>query len=245
MGSLFSGPKISNPGLNKSLNNLSSGATTKSLKPIDISAGGLSGKYNNGRLSVTASGVRRGLVNSLSSTSLGQADLIAGLRGQIAPGMSGLRTARLREVENARQASISNLRDNLARRRVLGSSFGEDAATRAELEFAQQADKVAAESFLQELDLTNQLIGQEFDLRRESFSTKLNELNLQADFATNLSAQATQTLTASAQLQSQLAMTEAQWRSNIGIAQGELDGKAQEGVGAFIGQVGGRCWPRR
>ncbi len=175
------------------------------MRPVGVSAGGLTGSLKNGNIVVGSTASRQGLVRGLSETSLDQAEQLLGLRGRVAPGVSDLRTARLAEIDNARRSSISNLKDNLARRRVLGSSFGEDAMARSELEFAQERDRVQAETFMQELELTNNLINQEFDARRTAFSTRVNELNLQADLATKLSSDATQLLQTSAQFKSQLA----------------------------------------
>lgn len=241
MGSLFEGPKVSNAATNRALKDLDkqSQRIRDSLKPIGINAGGLRSRFDDSTISINASGDRTGLVRSIADRFLEQAGLTADLRAKVAPGLSDLRRVRLQEIEDARRASISNLRDNLARRRVLGSSFGADAETRAELEFARERERVQAESFLQEIDLTNQFIAQEFDLARQSFATSLSELNLQADLAANLIPQATQALTASAQLQSQLAMQRASTTANLGIAQAEMDAKAQAGAGQFIGKVAG------
>lgn len=232
---LFTGPQIDTSGVDKAI--ASGKKAVKNLKPVNINAGGLSSIVRNNTVRVAPSQGRRNLVGQISSTFGNQAGELAGLRASVAPGMSDLRRARLQEIENARMASIGNLRENLARRRVLGSSFGSDAITRAELEFGQAKDKVAAESFLQELDLTHKLMAEEFDTRRKVFSTKLDELNLQADLATKLSSDATSVLTASAQLQSQLAAAEVQAKTSLATAQAELDAKGQAGAGSLLGTV--------
>jgi len=180
-----------------------------------INAGGLSG--SNGTL--TADANRTGLVKSVADQFMAQGDALGGLRARLAPGMSDLRTARLAEVENARTSAIGNLRENMARRRVLGSSFGQDALTRAEVEFGQQKDKVAAETLLQEIEGTNQLINQEFEARRGAFQTGLDELNLQADIATKLAASATAQMGANSRLEA------------------ELKSKEAAGAGKFFGQA--------
>ena len=178
------------------------------FSPSGINAGGLSSSFEGGSIGITPSAERLGLVRELAGKFGEQADLIGGLRGRVAPGVSELRAQRLGEIESARSAAIGNLRENLQRRRVLGSSFGQDTISRAESEFAGQRDRVAAESFLQELDMTNQLINQEFETRRSQFQTGLNELNLQADIATKLSAGATAQLGANARLFAELSARE-------------------------------------
>jgi hypothetical protein len=237
---LFEGPKVNTKASDKALKGLDEAKKAAAkLKPVGINAGGLKTSLKNNSISVTSNANRTGLVQSIADQFLEQAGLTKGLRDKVAPGVSDLRASRLREIENARRASISDLRDNLARRRVLGSSFGADAETRANLEFAQQSEKVAAESFLQELDLTNKLIGQEFDLKRQAFGTKVAELNIQADLAAGLTSQATALLSQSAQIQAQLASSKASITANQGIAQAEMDAKAQAGAGALIGKIAG------
>lgn len=192
-----------------------SGGSKVAPVSLGINAGGLSG--SGGTLAADAN--RTGLVQSVASQFGNQADALGGLRARLAPGMSDLRTARLAEVENARTNAIGNLRENMARRRVLGSSFGQDALTRAEAEFGQQKDRVAAESLLQEIEGTQQLINQEFEARRGQFQTGLQELNLQADIASKLAAGATAQMGANARLEA------------------ELRSKEAAGAGKFFGQT--------
>jgi len=193
---------------------------------VGINAGGLSGK--DGTLSADAN--RMGLVGGVQGVLGDQADALAGLRARLAPGMSDLRTSRLAEVENARQSAIGNLRENMARRRVLGSSFGQDALTRAESEFGQQKDKVAAETFLQEVEGTHQLINQEFEARRGAFQAGLDELNLQADIGSKLAAAATAQMGANARLESEL-------RVKAAAGGAELQSREQQAAGKFFGQT--------
>lgn len=200
----------------------SSGATA-SDSFANINAGGLTSSVTgagDGRtIGLKSSALRSGLVGKIAATFPDQARLLAGLRASVAPGMSALRASRLAELENARRAATGDLRDNLARRRVLGSSFAQDSLTRSDLAFAQQKDAVEAESFLQELQLTQQLTQAEFEARRGEFHTALDELNLQADAATQLAAGATSQLGANARLKA------------------DLDAKAAAGAGQFFGQV--------
>ena len=194
-------------------------APINNFQPTGINAGGLKSSVEDGLLTVGSSGERSGLVRGIQDRFNEESGLLAGLRGRVAPGVSDLRSARLAEIENARRSAIGNLRENLQRRRVLGSSFGQDAAARAEAEFAGLRERTAAESFLQEIELTNQFINQEFNARRSAFQTGLDELNLQADIATKLSGQATQQLGANAR------------------ALAELNAKEAAGAGSFLGQI--------
>jgi len=202
------------------------GAPLQQFNPIGINAGGLKATFGDNQYTVAPASGRTELVNALSNSYGGLADQLGILRSQVAPGVSGLRSARLAEIEDARKKAIGDLRENLSRRRVLGSSFGQDAIARAESEFGGARDRVAAESFLQELEMTNQLIDQQFTAQRSVFQTQLSELNLQADLATKLGAKATETLGSNAQ-----------FLSALNLKQAELAGKEAEGSGKFFGQL--------
>lgn len=80
------------------------------------------------------------------------------LRSQVQPGFGRLTEARVTAIRDAAAESIGNLRDSLARRNVLGSSFANDAFSRTRLAFAQEEEKARAESALQEIQLSTQLL---------------------------------------------------------------------------------------
>lgn len=171
----------------------------------NFDAGGLSGRFNNNSYTITSTRGRDELIGRVSQTFGQQSEAIRGLRERVAPGFSDLRRARLGEVDNAKSAAIGNLRENLARRRVLGSSFGADALTRAEREFAQERDRIQSETTLQELAATEALLQQEFEAGRNEFNTRLGEMNLQAELAATLTSKASSNLNAMAQLEARLA----------------------------------------
>lgn len=189
------------------------------FSPPGVNAGGLTSNFSNGSIGLTASPERSAAVGNLASTFGNQADSIAALRGTVMPGFSNARTAALQEIENARQSSIGNLRENLQRRRVLGSSFAQDAASRAEAEFAQQKAQTEAQSYLAELEATDRLMQEEFAARRGVFTTQLDELNLEANLAAGLAGKATDVLGKNAQVEAM------------------LNAQEQQGQGKFFGQL--------
>lgn len=179
------------------------------FKPVGFNAGGLTGAFSGGRFNVTSDANRQGLVSTAADSFGGQADLTRGLRDQLQPGFSNLRDVRLRGLEDVQRRTIGNLKENLQRRRVLGSSFGADALSRAEAEFGRERSKIEGQTFLEELDLTNQLIGQEFELRRSGVERFINELNLQADIGQKLAADASTQLGANARLKEEILASQA------------------------------------
>ena len=208
-----------------------------SFAPTGFSGGGLSSSFDRRgqSFSVSASPERQGVVGNLAGLFPQQANLVAGLRGQVAPGVGALTQSRLSELDNRARESIGNLRDNLQRRRVLGSSFGQDAVQRAEIGVAQEADRIRSESFLQELDLTNQLIQQEFGLRRQEFQTQLDDMNLQAELASKLSQGASAQLASNAQLKERL---NAESAAGAGRFFGQALQPAIDAIGSGLGQFG-------
>lgn len=235
MGSLFSGPQIDTSGVSKQLR---LGQQASNVKPININAGGLSTNLNGNNLSVTSSGSRNNLVNNISGQYGDYASLLQGLRNQVTDPINGLQAVRLAQNENARKQAIGNLRDNLARRRVLGSSFAQDALTRSNLEFAQNADQIKNASYLQSLDAQQQLANQEYQARVNQFNTKLNELNLQGTLGQNLAQQGNQLAAQIAQLKTQLAAQGANTYGNLAANQARLDAGAQSGAGSLLGYLG-------
>lgn len=213
-------------------------AAIQQFRPTGINAGGLSSSMNGDNLTITPSAERLGLVRNLGAQYGSEADALAGLRDRVTPGFSDLRTARLQEIEDARKNAIGNLRENMARRRVQGSSFGQDALTRAELEFGRAKEKTAAESFLQELDATNSLLHEEFQARRGQFETGLNDLNLQADVATKLAAGATAQLGANARLEAELSAKEQAAKGKF-FGDSVISPIAKAAGGLFTGGSGG------
>lgn len=137
----------------------------------------LSGSFANQGQTITD--VFRPQFGGIFDTQLGE---LANIRSQIQPGIGALTEARQARIEDARQRSLGNLRDNLARRRVLGSSFAQDAQQRAEAEFGRQAADADAQSFLEELALTRDVINQQFQTGLQSARTDL-DLFIQSETA--------------------------------------------------------------
>jgi len=194
-----------------------------------LNAGGLRATASPSGVNVS-SGVRRdSTVNKLFRNFRNQATELRGLRDRVAPGVSDLRASRLAAVGDARTRAIGNLRENLQRRRVLGSSFGQDALTRTEAEFGRESERVEAESFLQELELSTQLLAQETQARTSAFQTRLGELNLQANLGSQIQSRISGDLNSNARFQAQLAFQSGQFNAR----------SAQQSAAGF-GQLAGQ-----
>ena len=129
--------------------------------------------------------------------------LSANIEG-LKPGFGQVTDARVNTIQNAGKRAESDLRGNLARRRVLGSSFANDDISRTRAEFAQQEANARAQSYLEELDAQTRLIGQRlaaqvdkyntvsnvvsqaFSYDRAADQTQLDELNKHVDIVTRI-----------------------------------------------------------
>lgn len=147
------------------------------------------------------------------------------LRGLVAPGVSKLREASLAAVRNRAQQRMGTLRQNLANRRVLGSSFAEDALTRADREFAEAEANVEAQSIFAELEGTSNLLKLEFGEIGTALNREMEELGLALGFGTRAAEMVSNNLQAA----NQLAAAEAEARGS--------------GFGSLLGTVAGMFAP--
>jgi hypothetical protein len=203
-------------------------------------AGGLTlntgnvGKFEQ-TTSVTSSPFRQGLVDQQQGAFNTLAGQLGDLRGQLNPNFSAFQGAFRASNEANRSRALSNLQENLSRRKVLGSSFGQDAAARLEAEFnlsQMQGDVLARQSFLQELDQATQLTFAESQARIGAVQTQIDELNLQTQLAVNLITGTNQAIAANSRAQAALAAAAA---AGQGAALGTATAFAAEAVKQFQG----------
>jgi hypothetical protein len=178
--------------------------------PLRLKAGGLGSTIKNGRLTVKSNKAREGLISGISDLFRSQANTYGNIRGLVSPGFGALTKARVGTLENRGASRLSNLRDNLAKRRVLGSSFGQGQIQSEQRQLDQDIAEVRARSMLEELDLTTGLIEKQYTSDIAAVETILGELNLQAQFGQSLLTGAQTVLANNASIQSQLAVQNAQ-----------------------------------
>lgn len=261
VGSIFGGDSSSssrnfNRGVLQSLQGPIPLPALEGFRPIGFNAGGLRSGLTNGRIDISGSGSeRQRILGGLITGFEGEATNLRVLRGLVSPGFGRLTQARrgifdeqrARLADTARRA-VGSVRENLARRRVLGSSFAQDAETRTRAEFAREERELSAQqaeaearSFLEELSLSTELVNREFEALRSRFQVGLNELNLQIGLSTEFAGAATAQLGANARLASELAVQQA--ISHNQLVAGELRSQSQlqadesAGRGEFFGQA--------
>lgn len=202
----------------------------QNVNPTGFSGGGLFGGFNKttNQYSVGSDPTRQAAVSGVANTFGQQAQDIAGLRQQWAPGASQLLQTQLTNLQNNRTQALGDLRSNLAQRRVLGSSFAQNSLANADQTYQQQQQSVIAQTYMQELQAQQQLSQQQYAAARGQFQTGLDEMNLEAGVAQQLTSQATSALTSAAQTQAQLDLQAQTTNANNTM-------KTLGGIGSLIG----------
>lgn len=174
----------------------------------NINAGQLkSGVDTAGRFTVTSGKARTALINSIIDKYKNQSGYLTGLAPQVSsvydsaisgtqdllnrvnPAYGDITKSRVAAINNAKQASVSDLRSILARRRVLGSSFADDTQKRTEAEYAQKEADARATSLLEEMDATAKLI----DTNLQYKTSQISGVKSLLDEAFNMNMAADQT----------------------------------------------------
>lgn len=220
---------------------LGGGGGDIAFDPKGFTAGGLTGAVGPEGVSITRSPEAAGILSSLSGQFGAQAESLGGLLSQVEPGFGRLTETAVSALEQRRRAAVGNLRENLARRRIGGSSFAAAAVGRTEAEFAKQESEIRAKSFLAELDAKTRLINQQAQARQSQFDVLLKQGNFEAALGAEMATSINSLLGDIAKAEAGLAAAESQaagsfFGSIIGAGIGfAVGGPAGAGVGASAG----------
>ncbi|HDZ36774.1 MAG TPA: hypothetical protein ENH62_00495 [Marinobacter sp.] len=168
------------------------------FQPSSFSSPGLSGTFKDNRFTLSRGAETSEALGDIRSLSQEQAGAFRGLRDRVKPGFGELTRTRIDAIRNAGKRTIGNLREELGKRRVLGSTFASREIASTEAEFGRIEEQTRAESFLQELALTADLIKEEFSAALQGIGTILQQLNIESALAANLSQSASDQLLAAA-----------------------------------------------
>jgi hypothetical protein len=236
MSSLFGGTTISPSQINFNPANFNVGST------------GLTGTYTGGGgFNLQQTQALSSQVGQLQNTFGQAASAFGALGATVQPGFSQFRQAGLADIANQQAQATSNLSNNLAQRRVLGSSFAQNQLSNNAATFAQQQADFTAQSYVQELQASTQLTQQQFQAATQQFSVGINQMNFEAGIAAQLSSQASSSLaniaTAQAQLDQQAAQFNATQNSNALAGLGKLAGTFLGlGTGTNNSTIGGNLF---
>ena len=190
IGDLFGGssaPKVSTKGVTKSFSTPAYSLNKGTLTPTARAASPSSFAGIYGRLGEQAQDVT-GLRSSLAPIKTafqGFGERLRGLEAEVRPGFGRLTEARVKTIRDASAAAVGDLRTQMQRRGVLGSSFGQDAETRTRLAFAQEEESARSEAILQEIGMSADLIKQQIGVEAANLGiTEVDQRILQQSVAT-------------------------------------------------------------
>jgi hypothetical protein len=176
---------------------------------------------------------------------------------QLQPGFGQITQARRGAILSAQQKTVGDLQSQLQKRRLGGSSFANDAITNANADTSQQLAQADAQSYLDELSATQNLIQQRSTERSAAIGNILSQSNFESGLGANLLQSFNQVGSQTQSLMADLAKTNATLQVDAaktgagitgGIAQSQINnlptyaGQAQQaaaGPGALIGTLGG------
>ncbi len=181
------------------------------FQPTGFTTPGLSGTFANDRFTLRRGGEASDALGAVGSLSQEQASAFRGLRDRVQPGFGELTRTRIDAIRGAGKRAVGNLREELGKRRVLGSTFASREIASTEAEFGRLEEQSRAESFLQEVALTGQLIKEEFSASLEGVLTVLKQLNFETAIGAQLSSNTSQLINANltAQAEAQAAQQSA------------------------------------
>lgn len=154
--------------------------------PVSFSTPGMSADATRNNVSLTPSDTRNNLFTNLGNIFQTQASDLGAVRDQTSGAFGAMAQAGRDAFANKSRQAIGNLRENLTRRRVMGSSFASDALARTEREFAQGEAQFLAETKAKELEMQTNLINQQAQAAAQEFTTQLNQMNIDAQLAASL-----------------------------------------------------------
>ena len=203
-------------GLNKIFGGDKAGKTLKSFDPSGFSSPGLTGSFdkNTNTFNLNRTGEANQALTDLRGGFDNLSSEIGGLRKDVKPGFGRLTRTLIEGIRNRGAKVVGNLREELSKRRVAGSSFAEREIASQESEFIRQEEEVRAQAFLQELQLTRDLIDDQFKASIAGAASVLEQLNFESGIAARLGDSASRQLQAN-----NVAQAEAQSASAAGNAQ--------------------------
>jgi hypothetical protein len=182
-----------------------SSAPQINYKPSGFFSGGINATAGAaGNYHVTESPALSGMVGKLQSTFGQQAGALGDLAKTVSPGFSLFRQAGLADIAGRGEASLSNLRDTLAQRRILGSSFANSSLSQANADIEKQRTDFIAQSYLAELDASNKLIQEQYTAGVNQFKVGIDQANFEAGIAADLTKSANAAMASVATAQAQL-----------------------------------------
>lgn len=230
MGTNVDVPEFLTPELNKRLDrgtfipNMSAGGYNYTVSgPPGARVSKLSRSHDRG---VELLNVHRTLDNALKDT--------INVRSQYTPGYSNMRKAGLRQIRESFMPRRSNLRDDMSRRNLFGSSFSQSAQNRLAKEEANTRADFTAKTYLQELAVTERLMKYEHGIRHRMRQMWIDEWDKEAKLGSQLYQHSNEIMTRIARMFTDIAIAQGNAETQANIAEAQANASiASAGIGAI------------
>lgn len=130
-----------------------------------------------GQVTATPSAERNTFLNQLTGGATADEQAYQQLLGQLAPGFGKVTEARRRALQDAARKAVGDLQANLQRRNVAGSSFAESQVGQLRAEYDKAIAEADAQSFLDELQATTELMAAKTKVRNDAMNAALGQIN--------------------------------------------------------------------
>lgn len=211
--------------------------------------GGLGGSIDSqGNVLFNRSGESQGWMDTLGGGLSQDEAAYAGLLGQIAPGYGLLSQSAEQTLQNAKAKAVGDLQANLAKRRVLGSSFANDQLASVSNQYDQDIQAAKAQALVQELQLTQGVIQDRTNARLATANQALTQINYETGVKATLLANTQNNLMQLQSAQTDLAKTLATLQAGLGTTRAGIEaqgGIAQGDVTANLGSANAQTYPQQ
>jgi hypothetical protein len=216
---------------------------------------GYSGK--NGQMSATInrSGETQGFMDRLLAGLGADEGSFRDLLSQIRPGFGRLSEATQEQLRNQYAKRFGDLRAQLGRRRVEGSSFGNAELARLSLEEEQQARLAKSQALVEELKMTSDVLKAQSDTRNQALTTAFSQIQFEGNMGIQMQNMVMNSMNENTQAQQDLVKMAAGVKMQGALGAGNIQGnlsntvagsfpsynqqQSQEGVGPVLATLGG------
>jgi hypothetical protein len=179
-------------------------APTSGYKPGGFTSTGLNATPSGNITQLTQTPQMQDWLSNVSGAYGKQGQDLTGMLKEVTPAFGKLTQTAQAAIENQRLKTVGNLQDNLARRRVKGSSFGSDALARMNAEFSQKSAEIGTQSKLAEIEASTKLINEITQAYANEFNTYISQANFEAGLGAQIASGVTSALAGNAQMASQI-----------------------------------------
>lgn len=147
---------------------------------------GYTGKDGKWTGTINRSGETQGFMDRLLAGLGADEDSYRELLSQIRPGFGRLSEATQEQIRNQYAQRFGDLREQLGRRRVLGSSFANAEEERMNLERDQQMRLAMSQAMVEELKMTADVLKAQSDTRNQTLQTAFSQIQFEGNLGINM-----------------------------------------------------------